>query len=62
MSVFLYKLLYVLTNATGQKIGICCLGITRRDCVGIYHVSGFGDPARMMVGQTGDKKTLDNIR
>ena len=23
---------------------------------------GFGDPARMMVGQTGDKKTLDNIR
>jgi peptide/nickel transport system permease protein len=22
----------------------------------------FGDPARMMVGQTGDKKTLDNIR
>jgi peptide/nickel transport system permease protein len=23
---------------------------------------GFGDPARMIVGQTGDKKTLDNIR
>ncbi|HMO62905.1 MAG TPA: ABC transporter permease [Ferruginibacter sp.] len=23
---------------------------------------GFGDPAKMMVGQTGDKKTLDNIR
>lgn len=23
---------------------------------------GFGDPARMMVGQTGDKKTMDNIR
>ncbi|MBK7434817.1 MAG: ABC transporter permease [Chitinophagaceae bacterium] len=23
---------------------------------------GFGDPARMVVGQTGDKKTLDNIR
>ncbi len=23
---------------------------------------GFGDPARMMVGQTGDKKTLENIR
>ena len=23
---------------------------------------GFGDPARLIVGQTGDKKTLDNIR
>jgi peptide/nickel transport system permease protein len=23
---------------------------------------GFGDPARMIVGQTGDRKTLDNIR
>jgi peptide/nickel transport system permease protein len=23
---------------------------------------GFGDPARLVVGQTGDKKTLDNIR
>ena len=23
---------------------------------------GFGDPARMIVGQTGDKKTMDNIR
>lgn len=23
---------------------------------------GFGDPAKMIVGQTGDKKTLDNIR
>jgi peptide/nickel transport system permease protein len=23
---------------------------------------GFGDPARMMVGQSGDKKTMDNIR
>ncbi|MBS1753423.1 MAG: ABC transporter permease [Ferruginibacter sp.] len=23
---------------------------------------GFGDPARMILGQTGDKKTLDNIR
>lgn len=23
---------------------------------------GFGDPARMVVGQTGDKKTMDNIR
>src|SRR5436190_17693237 len=23
---------------------------------------GFGDPARMIVGQTGDKQTLDNIR
>ena len=23
---------------------------------------GFGDPARMMMGQTGDKKTMDNIR
>lgn len=23
---------------------------------------GFGDPSRMIVGQTGDKKTLDNIR
>jgi peptide/nickel transport system permease protein len=23
---------------------------------------GFGDPARLMVGQSGDKKTLDNIR
>jgi ABC-type dipeptide/oligopeptide/nickel transport system permease component len=23
---------------------------------------GFGDPARMIVGQTGDKKTIDNIR
>lgn len=23
---------------------------------------GFGDPARMVIGQTGDKKTMDNIR
>jgi peptide/nickel transport system permease protein len=23
---------------------------------------GFGDPARMIMGQTGDKKTMDNIR
>ena len=23
---------------------------------------GFGDPARMIVGQTGDKKTMENIR
>ena len=23
---------------------------------------GFGDPARMIVGQTGDKKTIENIR
>src|SRR2546425_11813300 len=23
---------------------------------------GFGDPARLIVGQTGDKKTMDNIR
>jgi len=23
---------------------------------------GFGDPARMIVGQSGDKKTMDNIR
>ena len=22
----------------------------------------FGDPARLIVGQTGDKKTMDNIR
>jgi peptide/nickel transport system permease protein len=23
---------------------------------------GFGDPARMIMGQTGDKKTMENIR
>lgn len=23
---------------------------------------GFGDPAKMIVGQSGDKKTMDNIR
>ena len=27
-----------------------------------FMFQGFGDPARMIVGQTGDKKTMDNIR
>lgn len=27
-----------------------------------FMFQGFGDPARMIVGQTGDKKTLENIR
>ncbi len=32
--------------------------------VGLVFVifQGFGDPARMMMGQTGDRKTMDNIR
>lgn len=27
-----------------------------------FMFQGFGDPARLIVGQTGDKKTMDNIR
>ena len=30
--------------------------------LGFVIFQGFGDPARMMMGQTGDKKTMDNIR
>ncbi len=35
------------------------LGIT---VLVFFMFQGFGDPAKMIVGQTGDKKTLDNIR
>ncbi|MEN9572115.1 MAG: hypothetical protein RL172_3346 [Bacteroidota bacterium] len=50
MKQFLKKILYALL----VLLGVVALVFTM--------FQGFGDPAKMMVGQTGDKKTLENIR
>ena len=50
MSFFLKKIFYALLVLLGVTILVFVM------------FQGFGDPARMIVGQTGDKKTMDNIR
>ena len=50
MNIILKKLLYALLVLPGVLALVFVM------------FQGFGDPARLIVGQTGDKKTLDNIR
>jgi ABC-type dipeptide/oligopeptide/nickel transport system permease component len=50
LPVFLKKILYSLSILLGVVALVFIM------------FQGFGDPARMIVGQTGDKKTMDNIR
>ena len=50
MRYFVKKILYAFLVMLGVAILVFVM------------FQGFGDPARMIVGQTGDKKTLDNIR
>lgn len=50
MTYFLKKILYALLVLLGVVMLVFVM------------FQGFGDPARLIVGQTGDKKTLDNIR
>lgn len=50
MKYFIKKLLYALLVLLGVITLVFIM------------FQGFGDPARMIVGQTGDKKTMDNIR
>lgn len=45
-----------------KKIGYSLLVLLGVVMLVFLMFQGFGDPARMVVGQTGDKKTLDNIR
>ncbi len=45
-----------------KKIGYAVLVLLGVVVLVFIMFQGFGDPARMIVGQTGDKKTLDNIR
>ena len=45
-----------------KKIGYSLLVLLGVVLLVFIMFQGFGDPARMVVGQTGDKKTLDNIR
>lgn len=45
-----------------KKIGYAFLVLLGVVVLVFIMFQGFGDPARMIVGQTGDKKTLDNIR
>jgi peptide/nickel transport system permease protein len=44
------------------KIILFVVSITGCSSIGAYHVSGFWRSGRLIVGQTGDKKTMDNIR
>ncbi len=50
MRYFLRKIAYSLLVLLGVAILVFVM------------FQGFGDPARMIVGQTGDKRTLENIR
>lgn len=50
MTFFLKKITYSLLVLLGVVVLVFIM------------FQGFGDPARMIVGQTGDKKTMDNIR
>lgn len=45
-----------------KKIGYSVLVLLGVVALVFVMFQGFGDPARMIVGQTGDKKTMDNIR
>jgi peptide/nickel transport system permease protein len=45
-----------------QKIAYSLLVLLGIVVLVFFMFQGFGDPAKMIVGQTGDKKTLDNIR
>ena len=45
-----------------KKIGYSILVLLGVVVLVFVMFQGFGDPARMIVGQTGDKKTMDNIR
>lgn len=45
-----------------QKLGYALLVLLGVVILVFVMFQGFGDPARMIVGQTGDKKTMDNIR
>lgn len=45
-----------------RKIGYAFLVMLGVASLVFLMFQGFGDPARMVVGQTGDKKTMDNIR
>lgn len=45
-----------------KKIGYSVLVLLGVVVLVFVMFQGFGDPARMIVGQTGDKKTMDNIR
>jgi len=45
-----------------KKIGYSVLVLLGVVVLVFIMFQGFGDPARMIVGQTGDKKTMDNIR
>ena len=45
-----------------KKIGYGILVMLGVVIVVFFMFQGFGDPARLVVGQTGDQKTMDNIR
>ena len=45
-----------------KKIGYGVLVMLGVVIVVFFMFQGFGDPARLVVGQTGDQKTMDNIR
>jgi peptide/nickel transport system permease protein len=45
-----------------KKIGYSLMVLLGVAMLVFIMFQGFGDPARMIVGQTGDKKTLENIR
>ena len=45
-----------------KKIGYGILVMLGVVVVVFFMFQGFGDPARLVVGQTGDQKTMDNIR
>src|SRR5688572_18655756 len=50
MSLFLKRSLYSLSVLLGVVLLVFVM------------FQGFGDPARLIMGQTGDKKTMENIR
>lgn len=45
-----------------KKIGYSIMVLLGVVVLVFFMFQGFGDPAKMIVGQTGDKKTLENIR
>lgn len=45
-----------------KKTAYACLVMLGVTMLVFFMFQGFGDPARLIVGQTGDKKTMDNIR
>ncbi|MEO7266342.1 MAG: ABC transporter permease [Ferruginibacter sp.] len=45
-----------------KKMAYACLVMLGVTMLVFFMFQGFGDPARLIVGQTGDKKTMDNIR